>query len=118
MASEERSTSTVRPKELVATSEGMVRENKDDKLNYLSYFTPEVLLRYAQHMKKGELKHGRGNFKKGGYPKSEYLESAMRHLLNVWAQDEGYVPYADEDDAAAVMFNMVGYMMEDEATRR
>jgi len=86
----------------------MIREAKDSKLNYLSYLTPEVLERYAQHMKKGEQRHGRSNWKKGGYPQKEYLESAMRHLVALWRGD------TDEDHAASVIFNMIGYMHEDE----
>ena len=90
------------------TKRGMVREDKSDKLNYLSYFTPYTLERYARHMKRGELTHGRSNWKKGSYPQDEYLESAMRHLLALW---EG-TP-VDEDHAAAVVFNMMGYMHEE-----
>ena len=85
----------------------MVRETKDHKLNYLSYLTPQGLNRYAEHMKKGEQKHGRGNWQKGGYPKKEYLESAMRHLVALWEEKD------NEDHAAAVIFNMFGYMHEE-----
>jgi hypothetical protein len=86
----------------------MIRETKNDKLNYLSYLTPETLERYAKHMKQNEAKHGRRNWQKGGYPQEEYLESAMRHLVSLWKGDKS------EDHAAAVIFNMIGYMHEDE----
>ena len=89
------------------THTGMIREAKDEKLNYLSYFTPETMQRYAIHMKHGEIKHGRKNWQKGGYPKEEYLESAMRHLWALWAGK------TDEDHASAIVFNMFGYMNED-----
>ena len=90
------------------TQKGMLREDKNAKLNYLSYFTPYTLERYATHMKQGELKHGRSNWKKGGYPQEEYLESAMRHLMALWNED------SSEDHASAVIFNMVGYMHEED----
>lgn len=91
------------------TAKGMYREQKSDKLNYLSYFTPYTMERYAIHMKKAEKVHGRANWKKGGYPQEEYLESAMRHLMLLWAND------STEDHAAAIIFNMLGYMHEDES---
>lgn len=91
----------------VQTDNGMVRENKDEKLNHLSYTTPENMERYARHMKAGEIAHGRSNWKKGGYPKEEYLESAMRHLLALWRGD------TSEDHASGVRFNMEGYMHEE-----
>lgn len=89
------------------TENGMLREDKAQKPNYLDYFTPEVMERYGRHMKKGEIKHGRGNWKKGGYPKHEYLESAFRHLLALWKGD------TSEDHAAALLFNAVGFMHEE-----
>ena len=91
------------------TTNGMIRENKDKKLNFFSYFTVEGLTRYADHMKLGEIKHGRANWMKGGYPKDEYLQSALRHLLRLQAGD------TDEDHCAAVIFNMFGYMHEEGA---
>ena len=89
------------------TSNGMMREGKGDKLNFLSYITPEGLTRYARHMKIGEIKHGRKNWQKGGYPLDECLESAMRHLM-LLAQDD-----KSEDHASAVIFNMFLYMNEE-----
>lgn len=92
---------------MIETPNGMVREDKGEKLNHLSYHTPYTLERYAKHMKHGELKHGRANWQKGGYPKEEALESAMRHLLALWAGK------TDEDHAAACMFNLNVYMNEE-----
>lgn len=91
----------------------MKREDKKDKLNFLSYFTPYTLERYAKHMKKGEKTHGRGNWQKGGYPKEEYLESAMRHLFALWGEDIGYRKKTSEDHASAVWYNINGYMNEE-----
>lgn len=91
----------------------MIREAKNNKLNYLSYLTPHNLQRYAQHMKKGEINHGRSNWKKGAYPKEEYLESAMRHLLALWEETETGVKHTTEDNASAVIFNIFGLMHEE-----
>jgi len=91
------------------TQNGMLRENKAQKLNYLDYLDPGVLERYARHMKKGELKHGRGNWKKGGYPLSEFLESMARHLFSLWADK------TDEDHASALLFNVIAFMKEQDS---
>ena len=89
------------------TSKGMIRESKDDKLNFFSYFTVAGLTRYARHMKIGEIKHGRSNWQKGGYPQEEALESAMRHLMLLRASDK------TEDHCSAVIFNMFVFMNEE-----
>jgi len=89
------------------TETGMIRESKDEKLNHLSYTTAHNLDRYGQHMKIGEIKHGRSNWKKGGYNREEWLESAQRHLLLLWEGD------TSEDHASAVRFNMEGLMHQE-----
>jgi|ERR1043165_1180000 hypothetical protein len=96
------------------TKNGMKREDKSAKLNYLDYLDPHVLERYARHMKKGELAHGRGNWKKGGYPLEEYLESAFRHFVALWANFERSrtLRPGDEDHAAALLFNVIAFMRE------
>ena len=91
----------------------MKRESKAEKLNHLSYTTPHNLERYARHMKKGEKAHGRSNWKKGGYPKIEYLESMQRHLNELWAENEAGHRLTDNDPAAALRFNVEGYMHEE-----
>lgn len=89
------------------TSTGMVRESKDEKLNHLSYTTPHNIERYGRHMKLGEIKHGRSNWKKGSYPKEEWLESMMRHLMLAWEGDES------EDHISAIRFNCEGLMHQE-----
>lgn len=94
------------------TKEGMYREDKSSKLNFLDYFTPEFMNRYGRHMKQGELRHGRGNFKKGGYPREEYLQSAMRHLVAVWEEYETGEKIGEEDHEMSVVFNILGFTHE------
>jgi len=101
------------------TPQGMKREDKGQKLNHLSYWTPLALDRYARHMKIGEIKHGRANFQKGGYPPLEYLESTMRHLLAAWANLErlgATVGPDGEDHLAAIIFNSQALMNEEART--
>jgi hypothetical protein len=93
------------------TNNGMVREEKHDKPNHLAYTTPHNLQRYAKHMKLGEVKHGKANWKKGGYPREQWLESMMRHLLLEWEGDKS------EDHLAAIRFNVEGLMNEEYSER-
>ena len=104
---------------LKKTKSGMKREDKGGKLNYLDYVSVGAMKRYAIHMKKGELVHGRGNWKKGGYPKHEYLESLMRHLMLLVENNEKGQKRRpqDEDHAAAIMFNIIGYLTEEERNK-
>lgn len=96
---------------------GMVRQDKQTKLNHLSYWTAHALIRYGEHMKKGEIAHGRGNFQKGGYPKLEYLESAMRHIIAAWEHLETDCYESGEDHLAAVIFNCQALMNEQQISR-
>tara|TARA_R110000782_G_scaffold268013_1_gene363950 strand:+ start:451 stop:753 length:303 start_codon:yes stop_codon:yes gene_type:complete len=89
------------------TDKGMVRESKDEKYNHLSYTTPHNLTRYAAHMKLGEIKHGRSNWKKGGYNREEWFESMQRHLLLAWEGD------TSEDHLSAIRFNVEGIMHQE-----
>lgn len=98
--------------EMLETPRGMKRENKRSKKNFLDYFDPYVLERYGSHMLQGAERHGSANWKKGGYPKREYLASLERHFLALWKELEGEPP-TDEDHAAAIMFNIVGFMYEE-----
>jgi hypothetical protein len=89
------------------TSNGMIREDKSDKPIYFHYLPPHVLERYGVHMLAGAKKHGSGNFLKGGYGKENYLDSLYRHLIEL---KQGKT---NEDHAASIMFNIIGYMHED-----
>ena len=89
------------------TKNSMIREDKSDKPIYFDYLPPHVLERYGEHMLKGAKVHGSGNFLKGGYGKESYLDSLYRHLIALKKGD------TNEDHAAAIMFNVIGYIHED-----
>lgn len=90
----------------------MVREDKAGKYDHIDYTDPFVDERYAEHMRKGALVHGSANWKKGGYGKINYLKSLERHLKEL-QKHELYGTPLDEDHAAAIRFNITGYMYED-----
>lgn len=99
------------------TPNGMVREDKQLKLDPLDYTTPQNELRYARHMHKGALRHGSGNWKKGGLGLINWVKSARRHLLAMEYQANGLPVPSEiggdgEDHAAALRFNAEGFMNE------
>jgi len=100
--------------EMQQTSKGMIREGKDEKLNYLSYCDPLVDLRYAKYMKIGEKKHGAGNWKKGGYDKYEALQSLKRHLKLLTLEIEYGIVLEDIDHASGIRFNTDLFMLIEE----
>jgi hypothetical protein len=63
----------------------------------------EPLLRLARLYERGAELYGARNWQKG-IPLSSYLSSAARHLAQLTAG------WDDEDHAAAVLFNVMGYM--------
>jgi hypothetical protein len=95
-------------KETFAT--GGQREVKANKGRFdLLPFEP--LQRVAQLYERGAALYGARNWQKG-IPLSSFLSSAARHLSQL---TNGY---SDEDHAAAVIWNMLGYMWTREGIER
>lgn len=81
---------------------GSVRDSAIGKGRF-DLIPPGPLLRLAQLYERGALKYGDRNWERG-QPLCRYLDSAMRHLNNLKAGEPS------EDHAAAVAWNMFGYM--------
>jgi hypothetical protein len=114
-------TEIARPsKKMTRTTKGMLREDKSGKLNFLDYEDLGALIRYARHMKRRELKHGRGAWKTAAYAAhyslADHLQSIKRHLtaLEFIASDlpvpHELQDYPGEDHAAAIRFNVTAFM--------
>ena len=83
-------------------STGSRRDTRDGKGRF-DLIPTHPLRRLARHYENGSKKYGDRNWEKG-QPLSRYLDSCFRHLIGVM---EGST---DEDHAAAVVWNMFGYM--------
>jgi hypothetical protein len=81
---------------------GSVRDRRTGKGRF-DLIPTHPMRRLARHYENGAVKYGDRNWEKG-QPLSSYLDSAERHLLAVKDGD------ADEDHAAAVVWNLFGYM--------
>lgn len=98
---------------------GATRDNEEGKYDYEGFISPNVVVAYARYMHKhrvqadGQLRDS-DNWQKG-MPRSVYLKSALRHLIDVWLIHRGYKPRKDatlEDALCAVLFNVMGYLHE------
>ncbi len=101
---------------------GATRDNEAGKLNYEGFFSPIVLERYAEYLHKhrrqtdGTLRDA-DNWQKG-MPVEVFMESLLRHVIDVWKLHRGYVAvdrktgeHVDIEDAlCAAMFNVQGYL--------
>lgn len=81
---------------------GAVRDAQEGKGRY-DLFPREALHRWAQLMERGATKYGDHNWRRG-MPLSRFLSSAARHLFQLI---DGRT---DEDHAAAVLFNVGGFL--------
>lgn len=83
-------------------STGAVRDTQDGKGRY-DLIPREPIHRWAQLMERGAVKYGDRNWEQG-IPLSRMLSSALRHLYQLQAGMK------DEDHAAAVLFNVGGFI--------
>lgn len=83
-------------------STGSVRDNAEGKGRY-DLIPAYPLKRLAKHYENGARKYGDNNWRKG-QPLNQYLDSAIRHLMN---HMEGNI---NEDHLSAVVWNLFGYM--------
>ena len=83
---------------------GMVRDTQENKPNY-NLIDKDFLLRLANHLTKGAIKYGRGNWERANSVEEmqRFQDSAFRHLMQ-WMNGE-----TDEDHMAAVAFNLAAF---------
>jgi hypothetical protein len=81
---------------------GSVRDVRTGKGRF-DLIPPIFLRRLARHVENGAVKYGDKNWELG-QPLSSYLDSGMRHTVNLLALD------VDEDHAAAVAWNAMAFM--------
>jgi len=98
---------------------GATRSPQADKLCYDGFFSPAVMKRIAQYMHKhrtqsdGQLR-APDNWQKG-IPQASYMESMMRHFMDVWMYSSGWPELMEEDIETALCglhFNTHGMLLE------
>lgn len=95
---------------------GAVRDVDNDKERYVERFSFTAWRRFAQYMKKQEVKYPPDNWRKG-IPEKEYEQSLMRHLQKYFMNKyENGSLEPDIDHLAAAYFNLQGLMHEQTKT--
>lgn len=96
---------------------GATRDTDESKLDFEGFYSPLVMIRFAQYMNKhrmqsnGELRDS-DNWQKG-IPKDAYMKSAYRHFMDWWMFHRGYEGREDTEEAiCALIFNAQGYLFE------
>ena len=101
---------------------GATRDVFVGKLSYVKGLSPIVLRRYMQYLDKhreqsdGSMREF-DNWKKG-IPKEDYLDSEIRHSVDLWLMMQGFEAFDNhgpcelEDLCCAVIFNASGLLHE------
>ena len=106
----------VDPKVIREFETGATRDTEDGKLDFEAFFSPAVLLKYAEYMnehrtqKDGKVRAG-DNWQKG-IPRDAYMKSMMRHFMDVWLAHRGEPGHTEplEEALCALLFNAMGYL--------
>jgi hypothetical protein len=100
---------------------GAMRDKEDGKYNYHGFLHPKVLQEFARYMDHhrrlpdGSLREA-SNWKKG-MPIDSYMESLLRHVMDLWLLHDGYEVTRPEtgdvvtihDALGGIFFNCQGY---------
>lgn len=104
-------------KKLTFFKSGAVRDSQEGKPNFLECLSPFAIYRYGRYMTRASSKYGTDNWTKG-IPQASYLASLERHLLKLKMDFKyGHQMEPGVDHASAILFNIMGYLHEDELKR-
>jgi hypothetical protein len=96
---------------------GATRDNVEDKPNYEGFLSPLVIVEFGEYMHRhrkqadGKLRAG-DNWQKG-IPTEAYIDSLLRHQIDVWLHLRGFPDKAREplkEALCAVLFNVQGLL--------
>jgi len=101
-------------KKITTFKSGAIRDTQEGKLDFVETLSFTALHRYIAYMTGKKKKYGSGNFKKG-IPIESYEKSLMRHIDKYFRNKyEGGDDEKGEDHLAAIVFNTLGIMHEEE----
>ena len=99
---------------------GATRDTDKGKLNYLKALSPLVLQRYVMYLDEHRLQSD-GTYRDWDNWKQMFgekhfdicLESALRHIIDVWKQHQGYEGQQSiESSLCGVLFNIQAYLFK------
>ena len=96
---------------------GATRDTDTGKIDPEGFFSPIVIKAYCEYMHKhrvqsdGKLRDS-DNWQRG-IPRSAYMKSLLRHVLDVWLEHRGHKSRDGIKEAlCGVIFNSMGYLYE------
>jgi len=103
---------------------GATRDTTEGKLSYSRFLSPVVLKRYCEYLDKHRVQAD-GNLRepdnwKNGIPMDVYLDSLLRHVVDVWLHIHEYHSETTEtmkDSICAIIFNSMGMLYEMETRK-
>lgn len=104
---------------------GATRDTSEGKNEYEGFYHPLVIEEFGNYMTihrkqvDGQLRTS-DNWQKG-IPQSAYMESLLRHILDLWFLHRGYIRFDKKDRhkitkkeaLCAILFNVQGYLFEE-----
>jgi hypothetical protein len=96
---------------------GATRDTDETKLDFEGFYSPLVMVRFAQYMNKHR-KQSDGNIRDSdnwqkGIPKDAYMKSGFRHFIDWWMHHRDLNGREDIEEAlCALIFNAQGYLFE------
>jgi hypothetical protein len=97
---------------------GATRSTDNTKPRYTGYLSPYVLKAFGRYMLKHQVQEdgvarAPGNWKLG-IPRESYLDSLVRHTIDLWAnyEDQTETNEKVEDLCCAIIFNASGFLYE------
>ena len=95
---------------------GATRSDDPNRLDYEGFLSPLVLRRYAQYLNKHQeqadgIMRDSDNWQ-NGIPRKEYMKSATRHFIDMWAGHRQVWDVDIEESCCALLFNVMGYLFE------
>ena len=97
---------------------GATRNDNEDKPNYEGFLSPLVIKEFGRYMHRHRIqadgkKRAGDNWQKG-MSNDCYIDSLLRHVMDVWLHHRGYPAQAEEDlkeALCAILFNAQGYLL-------
>ena len=96
------------------------RDTSEGKPDYGCFLSPLVLKRFGEYMHEHRVQsdgtlRAADNWQKG-IPVDAYVESLLRHIMDIWLHDRGHGDEAREsyeDALCAALFNIQGLLLEE-----
>lgn len=96
---------------------GATRDSIEGKNQYSGFLSPLVLEFFGDYMRKHQVQSD-GNIRSAnnwqkGIPKEQYFDSLIRHIVDLWMEQDGYPSREGIEEAiGGIMFNINGYCFE------